>query len=354
MERIKNLACFFLAIGAIGNSNGQVGRAVEVRGFLARFSDHCEKLAIEPDLQRRVLDRIQAGSADGEPEYAITTECLAILYRDYALAMSSLNEEESAPDANVALHAMRDHSDPFLRAEVIFQLARASVMRDEFEQATPLLEELLLNHREVSANLAEGTFLLGISLANGLEREQAIARLEEFIREYPQASARMRYAAQRRLETLRAWEDGKLSEVYNKMEFSRRKLSLRDVGDATRARQKEIVESLAKLIAQAEDSECKCRGGKGKSAGKKSSGKGGDPGEGEGQGKGEGKQNPTKDDVSRMKRPGPKSPWGNLRDRDRDPVFQAIQQRFPGKYSELLEEYYRSFQDESSEDREGT
>jgi hypothetical protein len=41
---------------------------------------------------------------------------------------------------------------------------------------------------------------------------------------------------------------------------------------------------------------------------------------------------------------GPQSPWNTLRDRQRDPVYNAIQQRFPARYQQLLEQYYKSFQ----------
>jgi hypothetical protein len=42
---------------------------------------------------------------------------------------------------------------------------------------------------------------------------------------------------------------------------------------------------------------------------------------------------------------GPQSPWSTLRDRQRDPVYNAIQERFPARYQQLLEQYYKSFQE---------
>jgi hypothetical protein len=45
----------------------------------------------------------------------------------------------------------------------------------------------------------------------------------------------------------------------------------------------------------------------------------------------------------------PHSPWSQLRDKDRDPVFSAIKEKFPARYQQLIEQYYRSFSDESRE-----
>ena len=39
----------------------------------------------------------------------------------------------------------------------------------------------------------------------------------------------------------------------------------------------------------------------------------------------------------------PKSPWAQLREKDRDPVYSAIKEKFPARYQQLLEQYYRSF-----------
>ena len=45
-------------------------------------------------------------------------------------------------------------------------------------------------------------------------------------------------------------------------------------------------------------------------------------------------------------RVGPKSPWSQLRDKERDPVYSAIKEKFPARYEQLIEQYYRSFGDD--------
>lgn len=48
---------------------------------------------------------------------------------------------------------------------------------------------------------------------------------------------------------------------------------------------------------------------------------------------------------------GPASPWSKLRERERDPVLSAIQQRFPARYQQLLEQYYKSFEEPKGDAR---
>jgi len=45
----------------------------------------------------------------------------------------------------------------------------------------------------------------------------------------------------------------------------------------------------------------------------------------------------------------PKSPWAQLREKDRDPVYSAIKEKFPARYHQLIEQYYRSFTDDRRE-----
>jgi hypothetical protein len=148
------------------------------------------------------------------------------------------------------------------------------------------------------------------------------------------------------------YEDGTLTDVQFRMEFSRRKLSLEDTGDATKDQQKKIIDILAKLIKEAEEKECNCKGGGKPKPGSKP-GKGGE-GESQAKGEGQGQQGTSgggskgidSDTVKRLHRR-PDEPWSQLRDRERDPVFNAIKEKYSARYQQLIEQYYKSFSDET-------
>jgi hypothetical protein len=47
---------------------------------------------------------------------------------------------------------------------------------------------------------------------------------------------------------------------------------------------------------------------------------------------------------------GPRAPWADLRNKAReDETFTALKDRFPARYRQLIEQYYRSLQEETEE-----
>jgi len=259
--------------------------------------------------------------------------------------------EDNLGAAIVGLTKLRESSDAYLAADSTFYLARAYLLDERFEEALPLLADLQSKFAGNTAAGGEVQFLVGVAQAALLKHADAIASLEKFIANYPDASERMRVGAFRQLEQLKLYQEGTLSDVHLRMDYSRRKLALEDTGSETRQQQEKVIDILAKLIKECEERECNCRGGSGSGQAKKQ----GKAGESEGQGQGEGSQSGESgggskgidsDTVKRLTRGGPQSPWSRLRDKDRDPVYSAIKEKFPARYQQLIEQYYKSFQDE--------
>ena len=65
----------------------------------------------------------------------------------------------------------------------------------------------------------------------------------------------MQVAAWHELELLRAIEEGTLTDVQDRMDFSRRRLAIEETGEDTQEEQDKIVAMLEKLIEQAEQQE---------------------------------------------------------------------------------------------------
>ena len=134
-----------------------------------------------------------------------------------------------------------------------------------------------------------------------------------------------------------------MTDVLQRMEFSRRQLQGRNTGDRTQEEQDRIVSMLTKLIEEAEQSEC--QGGACNKPGESESeaqSQAQSQGQG-GQQSGNGSRNPN-GVASRSFEDGPASEWSRLRDRSRDPAFNAIKDRYPPRYQALLDQYYRNFQ----------
>jgi hypothetical protein len=279
------------------------------------------------------------------------TESLRLLHSEYKDALAALGEDNLGA-AIVGLTKLREAADPYLAADASYFLARAYLLDERFEDSLPLLDDLQNKWSDKTALGGEVLFLRGVVEVALLRHKEATASLTAFLTDYPEAPERMRVGAFRQLEQLKLFQEGTLSDVQLRMDFSRRKLTLEDTGNETRQQQDKIIEILAKLIKEAEERECNCKGG-GSGKGQKPGSK---PGEGEGQGEGQGSQSGNSgggskgtdtDTVKRLHRGGPQSPWSHLRDKDRDPVYSAIKEKFPARYQQLIEQYYKSFDDDT-------
>jgi tetratricopeptide (TPR) repeat protein len=325
--------------------------AADTNQVLDAFTAAVEKSSATGDQKRIVAELVKQLRQTPEDRAAAITESLRVLYPDYKEALTALGNDNLGA-AIVGLTKLRDASDPFLAADATFYLGRAYLLDERFEDSLPLLADLEGKWADKTATGAEVLFLRGVAEVALLRHKEATATLEKFLTTYPEAPERMRVGAFRQLEQLKLFQEGTLSDVHLRMEFSRRKLSLEDTGTETRQQQDKIIEILAKLIKEAEERECACKGG-GKGQGQKPGSK---PGEGDGQAQGQGSQAGNSgggskgidsDTVKRLHRGGPQSPWSQLRDKDRDPVYSAIKEKFPARYQQLIEQYYKSFQDDS-------
>ena len=325
--------------------------AADPNKVLDDFTAAVAKSDASAEQKKVVAELVKQLRQTPEDRSAAITESLRILYPDYKAALTALGEDNLGA-AIVGLTKLRTAADPFLAADATFFLSRAYLLDERFEDALPLLSDLEGKFEGQTATGSEVLFLRGVAEVALLRHQEAMATLEKFLATYPDAPERMRVGAFRQLEQLKLFKEGTLSDVHLRMEFSRRKLSLEDTGNETRQQQDKIIDILAKLIKEAEERECNCKGG-GKGQGQKPGSK---PGEGDGQAQGQGSQSGNSgggskgtdtEAVKRLHRGGPQSPWSQLRDKDRDPVYSAIKEKFPARYQQLIEQYYKSFQDDS-------
>jgi tetratricopeptide (TPR) repeat protein len=349
---LRALAIFAAVVGWL-TSAPAFAEPVDVNQVLDRFLAAAQaNETATADQKKVVADLIEQLRLVPEDRAVAVTEALRVLYPEYKDALNALGEENLGA-AIVGLAKVRESADPFLAADSTYYLARAYVLDERFEDVIPLLDDLQTKWADKTVQGAEILFLRGVAEVALLKHQEAQATLTRFLSEYPDAPERMRVGAFRQLEQLKLFAEGTLSDVQLRMDFSRRKLSLEDTGQETRTQQDKIVELLAKLIKDAEERECNCKGG-GSGSGQKQ----GKPGEAEGQAQAEGQggqggnsgggsKGTDSDRVKRLHRGGPQSPWSHLRDKDRDPVYSAIKEKFPARYEQLIEQYYKSFQDDS-------
>lgn len=316
---------------------------------LDEFTASLQKREGAKEQIEKALAAVETMKEDGYSRASAITAALRELYPDYQAALAALGEE-NLEEAMNGLRKLSASDDPYLAADATFYLARANMLTERYEDALPLLSDISAKWAGKTLHGPEAMFLSGVSQARLLNRKEAIALLTKYLSENPDAPERMKIGAWRQLEQLKLVKDETISDVFERMDFSRRKLALEDSGKRTQEEQKKIVDVLAKLIKEAEEKECDCKGsGKGQGQGKgQGEGEGeGAAGKGQGQGKsGGGNPQAVDDPLKRMHRDGPQSPWSKVRDRERDPAYSAIKTKFPARYEKLIEQYYKSFQEE--------
>jgi tetratricopeptide (TPR) repeat protein len=348
MRRHKLLS-FFIFVAC--STSVVTAAPVNVDQVLDGFAAAVQQSSTASAEQKRAVSELVKQLRDmPEDRSSAITESLRLLYPEFKQALTALGEDDLGA-AIVGLSKLREASDPYLAADASYFLARAYVLDERFEEVLPLLADLEGKWATNTASGGDVLFLRGVAEIALLRHSEATDTLQKFLTDYPDAPERMRVGAFRQLEQLKSFREGTLSDVHLRMDFSRRKLALADTGTETRQQQDKIIDVLAKLIKEAEEQECNCRGG-----GNGKTQKQGRPGESQSQAKGEGSQSGTTgggskgidaDALKRLHRGGPQSPWSKLRDKDRDPVYSAIKEKFPARYQRLIEQYYKSFQDDS-------
>lgn len=347
--------CLSLAVGLAILAASAAGAAENLTDkvlddFVAAVKENKEA---NPDAIAKAVEIVTALRAEPDARAVAITEGLRELYPEFRDALGTLGEE-NFDGAITALGKLRDSTDPYLAAESAYYLARAYLLEERFEDALPILEDAAEKWAGKTTRDGEALFLRGVAYGQLLQHQQATECLTKFLSDYPDAPERMRVGAFRQLEVLKLYQEGTLTDVQLRMDFSRRKLTLEDTGKTTREQQDKIIDILAKLIKEAEERECNCKGG---GSGQKPGQKQGKGSEGEGQGQGQGQggsqggnsKGTDTDTVKRLHRGGPQSPWSHLRDRERDPVFNAIKEKYPARYQQLIEQYYKSFSEDESE-----
>jgi len=316
------------------------------------FRDHVKSLDVKAASKTSAEKRINA-FADDSPGDAITEGLIAI-YPNYGTAIDS-SEDSDVTKASQLLTPLTESNDKFLAADASFFLARTLMNDEQFESALPLLGSLKKDFADHTLHTGTSDYFLGVAHAGMLENQKAIDSFVSFLESNQDAPERMRVSAWRQVQRLQKIKEGELDDVHQRMEYSRRRLGLEKTNDPTQGEQEKVVTMLTKLIKKAEKSECSssCKNCKKPGEGKKpSAGKNPQAGKKPQQKKSQSGKNAKAADgkaVVKTYEDTPASPWSRLRDRSRDPANNAIKEKLPAKYRDIVEKYMEKANGDSTE-----
>jgi hypothetical protein len=309
----------------------------DVPSIEEKFLGHIDQLpGWDADRRRALADAFRGDVAAGGVESALGN-ALAAIYPDYRGALSSSDEEAGSFEL---LRPFAASDDPFLAADASYYLARALINAQRYEEVPALLARLEGDLAGFTVHGPTALYFSGVAHAGLLNNTAAVEALSRFLEQAPNAPERLRVAAWRQLQEIQMVEEGQLSDVYQRMDYSRRRLDLDNTDSATQDQQKKIVDILAKIIREQEKKEC--GSGTCKQQNKSAEQQQQQQRQAQNQnGKGGSSRNPhgvarrTYDD-------GPASPWSRLRDRSREAANAAVKDQLPARYRDVVQRYYES------------
>lgn len=245
-------ALAFATFAVLGFADLQNAKAaVQENDLLQRFANQLESRELDRSTSQQVKTVIQENESD--PATAVT-DALVVLYPRYESALIAADDDANA--ANSALAPFVESSDKFLAADASFYLARTLMNGEQYEASLPLLEKLTGELAQHSAHQGDAQYYIGVAQAGMLNNKQAIRSFMKFLDSNPNAAERLRVNAWRQVQELQGIEPGKLIDIRQRMDFSRRRLDLTETNEATQEQQDKIVAMLGKLIKEEEKKEC--------------------------------------------------------------------------------------------------
>ncbi len=307
-----------------------------------RFAAHLESMNnLDATVRKEINDVLSVAKDDYSAAEAITSS-LARIYPDYEKAIMGTNSDEPGSSLEL-LTSLTGSEDPFLAADASFLLARVLMNDERHEQAMVHLERLTKQLSGYTVHTGPACYFAGMALASMLDNQGAIGTLKQFLEGYPDAPERLRVSAWRQLQALSAIEEGQLSDVLQRMEYSRRRLQIGETDKPTQTEQDRIVTMLQTMIEEEEKKECSnCSSQSNSEQKQEAQGEGEEKSDSPGKSDKGGSSNNPNGTAKRTYQDGPASPWSILRERTRDAANNAIKQRLPVRYRNVVERYYES------------
>ncbi len=318
------------------------------RDVVDNFLVHVDQLdSIDAATRDEIKSMVREMTADEYSQIEAITSGLARIYPEYdkAILASQSDDAEQARKALGAFGPFLESEDPFLAADSSFFLARILMNLQRHEEAIPILERLSGDLGRYTMHAGAALYFAGVAQANLLENQRAIQSFSGFLDQYPDAPERLRVAAWRQLQTIKAIQEGSLEDVMQRMDYSHRRLQIENTDDATQGQQKNIVTMLQTMIQEEEKKECSNCSGKGNTEKQEESQQQGEKdnkSDKEGKSNQGGSSNNPNGTVKRTFDDGPASPWSRLRERSRDAANNAIKQKLPSRYRNVVEKYYET------------
>jgi hypothetical protein len=314
---------------------------VSTEAAFDRLNAYLQAAHISPDRQAEIRDQWHSADDGATASDLLDRLAAALAKTDERTAeLVRFCSGVSSPGRLPEFAWLADSATPALmRHNMRLYLARWLVQQGYYDEALSWMAGLKLTDVVAPDALL---FYRAVAHHRVVQPDEADAVLGQLLEREDDLPARYQKLADLMRQDLASLQDESLDHIARRMEDIRRRLALGRSGKRVQGIENGVIESLDKLIRQAEDQMQQQQS--------RSSSSGGQP-----------SGTPMQDSqIAELKAPGRVdrrdigrgTGWGNLPDKEREQALQEIGREFPSHYREVIEEYFRRLAaEESAEDR---
>jgi hypothetical protein len=337
---VRSLALVGMAAAAAAHADSDfftqpTWEPVTQESALALLNRHLAATGIAPDRQTEIQDRWQAADA---PDDLLDRLAASLAKTDDRVAeLTEFCSGVAKPGPLSEFAWLADSDTPMLvRHNMRLYLARWLVQQGYYDEALSWTDGLATD--EVVAPEAL-LFYRAVAHHRLVQPEKADAALAQLLQREDELPARYQKLAGLMKQDLAALDDQSLDHIARRMDDIRRRLAQGRTGKIVQGVENGVIDSLDKLIKQAEDQMQQQQSQSSQAP------------QGQQQG------TPMQDSqIADLKAPGSVerrdigrgTGWGNVPERDREKALQEIGREFPSHYREVIEEYFRRLAAEES------
>ncbi|MGD8451671.1 MAG: hypothetical protein PVJ57_07615 [Phycisphaerae bacterium] len=322
-----------------------VGETLEdVTRLNAAFRRHLQSLGPQHAIAVEIVESSWE-TYEQESPTSLVPDALGVLYPAYREALAAFDAGDAARAASL-MEPLRRHEDPYVAANAEYFHARALVEQGLSEEAERDLAELVADDdtlREHTPYAAHALFLRAHCQAANLHWADAEATLQALTAVFPDAAEPVLLGARQLRIEIERRREGTLDDVADVMGYSAARLGVGDATERVQEQQENVVALLDRLIDEAQQREQQQQ----QSTGRRDSGQQPEaPRAGAEQSELPGAEAGQIGEQHAAPRVDPGEMWGRLPPAERERILQGLRQRYPSRYRQLVEQYYRSLAEE--------
>ncbi len=369
------LACAAQTPVAPRAENGAAQVPERIERLNKAFLEHLSTLGPEQATTVATVRRNYEERYRGRDDESFVPDALAVLYPDFRAAQDAFLGENYADAVRLAEPLLSD-ADPFLAANAGYIYARALVERGLLEETERFLSGALGESETAMPTSAptsaprsmpppvpsvqgaaggiaaytphapELWFMLASAQAANLRFEDASRTLERLNADYPDASEAVRAGARQLALEIERRDRRPLATAAELMDYSGARLKVADATPPVRQRQQQVIDLLDRMIQEMQQQEQQqqqnqAAGGRGALNPRRMPSR---PAEESRVAEGAAQVG----QLHAAAKADPGKAWGKLPPAERDRILQSLRDRFPSRYRQLVEQYYRSLAEQKS------